>query len=65
MKKELTIVEALQVEIEYNEKRYDHALFAGKPIEELRMIQKEIEYLQVTLEKVKERYITTETINEK
>jgi hypothetical protein len=60
--KELTLTEALQAEIENQESRYEHTLFAGKPIEELQIIQKEIEYLKITLQKVQKRYIESETI---
>jgi len=60
MKKELTLAEALQAEIEYEEKRYEHALFTGKQIEEVRIIQKQIHYLKKTLEIIEERYSTAE-----
>jgi len=64
MKKELTLAEALQAEIEYEEKRYEHALFAGEPIGQIQVIQKQIEYLKVTLEKIQERYTESETTND-
>jgi hypothetical protein len=60
MKQELTLAEALRSEIEYEEKRYEHALFTGKPIEQLQVIQKQIEYLKTTLEIIEERYDTPE-----
>ena len=56
MKKELTLIEALQVEIGYEEIRYERALLTHKPIDEIVIIQKRIEYLKVTLEAIEERY---------
>jgi hypothetical protein len=62
MKTELTLIEVLQIEIECEEARYKYALVANKPIEQIQMIQKRIEYLKVTLETIQERYNTDKKI---
>jgi hypothetical protein len=44
MEQELTLIEVLQLEIEYEEKNYKHALLTHKPIDEILIIAKQIEY---------------------
>ena len=61
MKQELSLVEAMQLEIEYEEKKYEHALTTKQPIEDILIIQKRIEYLKVTLEAIEERYANEQT----
>ena len=56
MEQELTLIEVLQLEIEYEEKNYKHALLTHKPIDEILIIAKQIEYIKVTLEAIQHRY---------
>jgi hypothetical protein len=60
MRKELTLKETLQIEIEFEEKKREYAFVEHKSIDEIVIIQKRIEYLKVTLEDIQERYNTDE-----
>ena len=52
---EPTLMETLQLEMEYEEKKYEFAQW-HRPIEEIIIIQKQIEYPKITMEAIQDRY---------
>lgn len=56
MKNENVLTEYIQNEIIWEEKNYEHALFAGKSINELKRIQERIDYLKETYRQIEDRY---------
>jgi hypothetical protein len=56
MQKELTLVEAIESEIVFEQNQYEHALKTGKPVSELKRIQEKIEYLKEILYNIQHRY---------
>ena len=56
MKNEYSLDEYIQLQVIEEEKNYDHALFAGKSIQELKSIQDRIDYLKCMAVHIRHRY---------
>jgi hypothetical protein len=61
---ELTLIEAIELEIALEEKNYKHALERKKPMPELKKLQDKIDYLKQVLLTVENRYFILSGVNE-